>query len=542
LHPLCAFVEPMPGKVRSAEQTEMNTQDRSGEGSAFPVEGQGPLAANVATGTAWLSVARLCVNLLGFAGLILLARLLTPEDFGVVAIAATLFAIVSAATNLPIAHALIQHAKPDESLFHTAFTLSLLRGCLVFAAIVLLSIPAVVIFTEPRLARLLPALALGAVLVGAQNPRLAVFARQMEFKQQFLLQVSEKLIALIFSATCAFLFQSPWALVLGILAGQSCALILGYVMIPYRPRFALSGFRELMSFSIWLSLGQVINTINWRLDQLLIGRQLGPEALGHYTVGDNLAALPTREITAPLHATLFPAFARLADMPERLRAAFTRAQSMIVAIALPVGVGAALLADPLVRLALGEKWLPSVVVIQGLAAIFALQTIGALAEPLAMATGRTKLMFMRDMQGFVIRVPLVIIGLLAGGVPGVVAARIVSGSVGIAFNMAIIRRVTGISIGQQLRGPMRSLISAAAMAIIVLILGFFSAVPHGPFGLLADIALKAACGAATYVGVHLLLWRMMGLPSGPESELIMTARRVSSRLRAVAGEAREMQS
>jgi O-antigen/teichoic acid export membrane protein len=513
----------------------------SSKNQAHEAERSGLLTAHVATGTVWLSVARLCVNLLGFLGLIVLARLLTPEDFGIVAIASTLFAILSAATNLSMAQALIQHPKPEQSHFDTAFTLNLMRGCLVFAAIALLAIPAALIFDEPRLTSLLPALGFGAVLVGAHNPRLAVFSRHMEFRQQFWLQVSEKLVVLVFSAACAFLFQSPWALVLGLLAGQFCTLCLGYLMIPYRPRLALSNFRELMSFSVWLALGQVINTINWRLDQLLIGRQLGPEALGHYAVGDNLAALPTREVTAPLHATLFPAFSRLAASPERLRAAFERAQAMIVALALPVGVGAALLADPLVRLALGEKWLPSVIVIQGLAAIFALQTIGALAEPLAMATGRTRLMFMRDMQGFVLRVPLVIIGLFAGGVPGVVAARVISGSVGIGLNMAIIRRVAGLSFGQQLHRPMRSLLSAAAMVIVVLALGPLPPGSHQAWGLLAEIGQKAACGAATYLGMHLLLWRIMGLPPGPEAELISTMRKGLARLHAGPAQAKEIQ-
>jgi lipopolysaccharide exporter len=490
------------------------------------------LTGAVARGTIWIGLARIGVNLMGFAGLIVLARLLTPDDFGVVAIATSLFVIISAATNLSAAQALVQHHAPENAHFNTAFTLNLMRGLIVFALLAALAYPAGWVFDEPRLVVLMPIFGASALVTGLQNPRMIIFLRNLDFRQQFQVQVAEKLVTVLASVVAAVLTQSYWSLVVGIIAGQLCTLALSYVLLPCWPRLSLSRFREIVSFSIWLTLSQVLNMINWRFDQLLIGRNIGREALGHYAVGDNLASLPTREVTAPLFATLFPGFARIHQEPERLRRAYQRAQAFIVALTLPAGIGVALLADPLVRLFLGNPWLPSIIVIQGLAAIFALQMIGALADPLAMAKGQTRVLFVRDMQNFAIRIPLILAGLHFGGFAGVVYARVLSGTMGIGLNIDIVRRIAGISWRSQLAGPLRSLISAAAMTAAVLAIGGLVDPGQDSISLAAEIALKAAVGAAVYVACHILLWLVAGRPDGPERELLNVSRTILTHQRA----------
>ena len=211
---------------------------------------------------------------------------------------------------------------------------------------------------------------------------------------------------IVVSLLIAWEYKSYWALILGSLAGQVAYVLLSYTALPFLPRITFKHTRDLLSFSVWLSLGQIINTINWRFDQLLIGGLSGRAALGYYSVGDNLAQLPTREAIAPLTQPLYPAFSRVADDHERLRAGYQRAQAFITAVALPIGVGFALLASPLILHFMGEKWAPAVIVAQGLSAIFALQTLGSLAQPLGMAAGATKLLFKRDVQMFFVRLPI----------------------------------------------------------------------------------------------------------------------------------------
>jgi PST family polysaccharide transporter len=278
--------------------------------------------------------------------------------------------------------------------------------------------------------------------------------------------------------------------------------------------------RELFSFSIWLTLSQIANTINWNLDQLLIGKFTGKSELGYYTVGNNRAVMPTREATTPLTGTLFPAFSALADQPERLVAAYQRSQSLVTAIALPAGIGMALIADPFVRLTMGEKWLPAIIVIQILAAVFAFQTLGSLSQPLAMACGQTKLLFKRDMQAFFYRVPFIVVGVYFGGLVGVLYARAFVGVTSLVFNTNVVTKIIGLSFCQQMRPNIRALASSACMALVVVPITMSLEKSFDHITNIINLAILVAAGAIAYGATTMLLWRAMGRPNGPETEII----------------------
>ena len=214
-------------------------------------------------------------------------------------------------------------------------------------------------------------------------------------------------------------------------------------------------------------------------------------------MGDNLAAMPTRETIGPLETTLFPGFKQIVHDNERLKTAYKSAQSLITAIVLPIGVGCALIAYPLVLLTMGAKWLPVVQVIQVLSCVFALQTLSSPVHPLAMAKGETKLLFKRDLFSFVIRVPIIIAGMLIGGLVGIIYARAITGIIAIFINMHLVRRLIGTEITAQIAANVRSLVSIACMVVGV--------------------------GALLYVASHFLLWQVAGKPSGPESEVLRMA-------------------
>jgi PST family polysaccharide transporter len=463
----------------------------------------------------------------------LLARLLNPADFGLVAIATSLLAIMNSVTELSLNQALVQHKDPTEDHFHAAWTLQFLRNLILAIIFALSAIPAAAIFQESRLIGLMAVLSLSVLLQGIINPRSIMMTRDLVFWQQFMLQVGSRVVGVIVSIVIALLYQSYWALVWGTVAAQITNVLLSYTVLPFMPRPRLRGARDLLNFSVWLTLGQVINTINWRSDHLFVGGYLGRVALGHYTVGDNLAIMPTREVTLPLTQTLFPAFSRLADDPGRLRLVYQRAQALVTAVALPAGVGTALVAYPLVLLVMGAKWLPAVAVIQCLASVFAFQTLGSLSQPLAMATNNTKLLFRRDLQGFLIRMPTIVIGMLAAGLTGVLYARILTGSLAIILHMNVVRRITGLSFMEQMRVNLRAIGAVATMAIALIGLGFVQTNwGYGTEALALRLATMILLGTVVYAGTSLLLWKKMGSPEGPETELLMMIGKATSKIRA----------
>lgn len=470
------------------------------------------------SGTLAIAAARIIANLLGIVSTLVLARLLIPADFGLVALATSLLAILTSITEISLSEALVQHKDPTPDHFHTAWTLGLFRATtigILFASAAWLIAR---LYGEPRLVDVVLVLSIGVIIGGARNPRSIMLTRELVFWQQAVLQVSERLVALIFAVACAFLYHSYWALVVGSLAGQILGVVLSYFVLPFWPRFGWRHSRELFSFSIWLTFCQAINTLNWRFDQLLVGLLFGKTELGYYTVGDNLASLPTREAIAPLTTALFPALVSVSNSPTRLIAGYQSAQALATAVALPIGIGVAMLADPIVRLTMGENWLPAAFIIQILASVFALQTMGSLAQGLAMAVGSTKLLFRRDVQGFVIRIPFIIAGAYLDGFRGIVYARVISGTITIFLNMILVRTITGLTVFEQLRPNVRSLLCVAIMAAVISVVSTIIPDYSTTVALACKLALLILCGAVTYSIARVLSWVVLGRPTGPETE------------------------
>lgn len=480
----------------------------------------------------WLTIARALTNLIALVSTLLLARILTPGDFGLVALAGTMLSVVSAVTEMSLAAALIHHPEPTDDHFHTAWTLNVVRAAFIGLAFCAAAFPIAEAYDDPRLRSVMIVMGLMTLLNGASNPKLVLFQRRLQFRQDVALNVSSKLAGLIAALGVAFIYRSYWALVVGSIAGQMVYILMSYWFMPYRPRLTWRRGRELWSFSIWLTLSQAVNQLNLKSDHLLIGTFLGRVSLGVYTVGDNLAGIATREATAPLTQTLFPAFTQLRDQPARLRHAYRAAQSLVTAAALPMAVGCALLAELLVRLTIGEKWLQAVIVIEVLSCVFGVQTLGSVVQPLALALGKTKAMFRRDVANLLIRLPAIVLGLYLGGLPGIVCARALTSGIGIVINMHLVRAFIGVPIRQQIAANWRALASVGAMAVVVWLLRDAVGTTGSTMRMLGVLVLLAAAGAAVYGTTTWLLWVLAGRPDGPERQVARIRTQLADKARA----------
>lgn len=485
------------------------------------------VASRVLRGSIWIAAGRTLVNVLSFATTLVLARLLTPDDFGLWALSWTVLGIVNAVTDMALSQALIQHKSPTDDHYHTAWTLGVIRGAVLGVFVAALGPVMVLFYDDQRLIGIMITLGFATLLTGFANPRRVVLAKDLVFWQEFLLTAAQRLVVTFVSIGIALLFRSYWALFLGVIAGQITANILSYTAVPFKPKWKLTHTRELWSFSIWLTLSTAMNTVNWRFDQLLVGGLLGKETLGHYAVGDILAQTPTRETTAPLVKTLFPAFSRISSDSERLARAYQRSQALVTAIALPAGVGVALIAAPLVELVMGAKWAPAVPVIEALSVVFALQTLGSLVSPLSMALGDTKTLFRRSFLLFFVRLPIIVSGTVLFGLPGLIYSRCLTGLIGSAIDMSLVKKLIGVSVLDQLLANWRALAATALMAAAVLTVRTNLLAEASS---LALIFVSATTGALTYFAVSAALWLIRRPMDGPEAELLTAIAKMRSRL------------
>jgi len=485
------------------------------------------LRKRLTAGALWTAGGRIAVNLIGLASTLVLARLLTPADFGLVAIATVVLSIANAATELSLSSALIQRQNPLREHYDTAWTLNILRALVIAIALAIAAFPVSVAFKDDRLIGIFLVMGAAAMMSGFVNPRLVDFRRQLSFRQEVLTDFVNKFAGFAVAAALALEYRSYWALVIGSLAAQTAGMITSYVIIPYAPRFSLRDWRSLFSFSGWLALSSGLNAVNYRADQLAVGAVLGANPLGQYSVGDNLANLPVRESTTPLANVLFPAFARLQDDQVRLRAAYLRAQSVLVAVALPVGVGFALLAAPLFNLVLGPQWSSAALVAQILSTIFAMHAFGTPLTSLAMGRARTRLLFVRDTVNLVVRYPLIFWGLFSGGLIGLLLARCVSGLFAIWLDMFLAQRLMGASVGKQFVSSWRAMGAVAAMAASVWGLGALGLDGSSFF----ELAALVIAGAISYLVSTMALWLASGRPAGPEREALELVGYLRRRLR-----------
>src|SRR5579872_6424148 len=230
-------------------------------------------------GSAWAIALRWCARLTGLISTIVLARLLTPADYGVVAIATLIVGTIEVFTQTGQYTVIIRHPNPTREHYDSAWTVSLLLG-IGLGFVVLASAPlAAIYFHEPRSSAIVAILAFRTMLIGTQNIGIVNFRRHLQFRKQFQFSVYPELISFVITITCGFIFRNYWALVIGIMSQYVCTVVLSYVMEPFRPRFSLSKVGEIWSFSIWTLIRSVGVYLNGQVDKVAIGGFAGAAAM-----------------------------------------------------------------------------------------------------------------------------------------------------------------------------------------------------------------------------------------------------------------------
>ncbi len=488
-------------------------------------------AANVTTRTAggviWLIATRFAGRIFDLVTLVVMARVLVPRDFGLVALAMTAVYVVEAVLELPLNAALVRLPRIDQRHLDTAFTLSILRGLLVASCLAAVAYPYARIYGDPRLFPLIAALALAPASRGVASPALARWSQRGSFRPDFMMDVGGKLFASVIAITMAVTTRSYWALALGTISAPLIAALISYVVAPYRPRIGLSEWRDFAGFAGWTSAAQVLSALNWQADRLILGRLVPVATVGRYAMASDLSSLPEQALLKPMMRPIMSGMVAVRDDQERLRRAYRRVDRMIVTLLVPIALGLALLAEPLLRIGLGEQWRSTA----PLLSIFALTLIpgnlGAALGSTAMALDRTRIMYRRTWQEAVVRIPLLLGGVFAFGMPGLLAGRFVAAIWTGSVAMRLIREMTGFGIAAQLRSIARPLLAGGiATAVTLPLLPWLSTLSG--IGLIAAAGAVGALVVTVYVAVLLVALRWgedTGLPEHLALEMLISIAR-----------------
>jgi lipopolysaccharide exporter len=350
------------------------------------------LSQRVARGGMWVFALRGLEKVLRLVRLVILARLLAPNDFGLFGIALLAMSTLETFSQTGFQAALVQKKENISRYLDTAWTVSIVRGMIIFLLLFFSAPYIAIFFNSPEAASIIKVIGISVFLAGFVNIGVVYFQKELQFNKQFIYRISTTSADFIVVVLAAVLFKNVWALVFGLLAGNLTALIASYLIHPYRPRFIfdLSKAKELFAFGKWVFGSTVLVFLVTQGDDAFVGKVLGAAMLGFYQLAYRISNMPATEITHVVSQVTFPAYAKIQDNVLQLREAYKRVLHLIAFLSFPVAGLILILAPDFTRIFLGEKWMPMVPAMQVLTCAGLLRSLAATTGPLFYASGKPK--------------------------------------------------------------------------------------------------------------------------------------------------------
>lgn len=502
------------------------------DGGLGPHESSGrpapDLSERMVTGSIWMVLMRWSVRAIGFLSTLVLVRVLSPHDFGIVAMATIVTGFFEVFSETGQRLAIIRHPNPTREYVDTAWTAQLIV-CLILALATFLSAPlAELYFREPDATAVIQVLALRPLLMGFENIGTVAFRRDLDFRKEFRYGVYQRAATSATTIALAFWLQDFWALAIGIVVGQFLSLLIGYAMHPYRPRLSFRRMGEIWGFSNWILAGQASVYFHGRIDQIALGGvENASQRIGEYAVGVDIATMPTAELVIPTSRALFPIFSRLAGEPQALKKAYLDSLGVLSIICWSSGVGLALVSADFAAVVLGPQWTNVTPILPWIALAAAIFAMSNSVLTVHQATGRARAFALQSWLRVLLMVPFVLMAAGTGDLETLAIARFVATVLFVPVLFASLRAVFPLSVHELLAINVRPMLAAGFMTAVTLVASHVLGDMHHALRLL----LLVPIGGCTFAAALVAFWHLAGRPDTTEKSIITlvfnTVRRLS---------------
>jgi O-antigen/teichoic acid export membrane protein len=459
----------------------------------------------------------------------LMARLIQPVDFGLVAFAALFIDLTRVLMYGGFPEALIQRKTWDEAAASTAFWMNMLASFGFTGIIAAVATPLAYAYGSPTLAEIFPALSASLIIDAARCVHQAKLRRDFGYKVLAIRTVVASLVSGVAGVLLAYAGFGVWALVANRLIGSVLQTVLTLRAVPWRPRlvFSKSECAALFGFGMNMMGAGLLAQLNGRIAELVIGVVLGPVPLAFFRVGSRALNYLVQIGITPIQTTALSAFSRLKDA-DAVGSAYVRMTRATALVSFPVFFGAAAIAPDFVVVCFGNQWKASAPIMTALALVVAPATLLYFTPPALAALGRTRLVLISNL-GMLVLNAIVAFLTVGFGVVVVAAGQSARAHITAPFALHILRRGVGLPIGRALRSIVEPTIAGAVMA---------AAVAAARLYLLQDmstpvrLAICVAIGAAIYAGLLLTLARRYSVETMLEliPHLPAAARRVAEKV------------
>ena len=455
------------------------------------------------TGTMWTYASYYGGKLLVFISTIILARLLTQEDFGIVGFALVVISFLDVLSDLGIGSALIYH-RDDPDAANTGFWLGLLTGVTLFGITWILAPVTGSFFQDQQAIPITRALGITFPIAALGNVHGSLLRKNLAFKRKFIPDIAKMGSKGIVSIVLALLDFGPWSLVGGQIAGAAVLVIAYWLTIPWRPSFRFAGalVRPLLAYGAGIISLNTIAILLINADYLFIGRLMGAATLGVYTLAFRVPDILIIQFCTVVGRVLFPVYAKMRDDSYALRRAFLMTMRYVSMVTIPAGLGLALIAEPFILTFFTDKWIEAIPVTRAIAIYALFYSLAYNAGSVYKAQGRPLLLTKLSLVRAVLLLPAL---WWAATVPGTIAAVGWTHSV-VAFFGGTLNLIVA---GRMIDTPFREIVTTLRSAIIAGVV--MSLVVVSLLWLLTDalplvqLIVSVLVGGTTYSGVLWLL-------------------------------------
>lgn len=432
----------------------------------------GSLTNKTASGVKWQAINVIVQKGMSIVTFAILARLLTPNAFGLFAMAFVVLDGFGLFESMGLDAGLIRTKDVKEEECHTAFVMSLMAGC-ALCVITLIAAPFMATFFDmPRLANVLRALAFMFILSSVSKVPKALLHRGLDFKSSVFSRIGGNIINAVVVVVVAYFTRNVWALVIAHFFKQMFMTVLLFYFSGYRPKFVWNkeAADQLFNFGKFIVAVAVISYIGANINRMYVGRVLGAAALGYYAVANNLGNFLNANFMNQIYTVTFPAFASIQDDHERLKRGFLKGLRYISLIAIPFGLTLIFMAENIVLVLFGDKWLPVIPLIRLFGIMQILAPLMGTFGGIYMAKGQSNYLFMLTLATISIKFPLYFLLSPKFGLEGVVMAEILAFLIMVPVRVYLIKRLIGVKLTEFLGSTSINLLSGVIMALAYLLM------------------------------------------------------------------------
>ena len=360
------------------------------------------LTARVLRSSILLMLMRLLQRSIGLISMLVLARVLVPEDFGLIAISALVIHFCDGMSNTGTQYYITQKQHVSEDDLNTAWTLDIIIRVVLWIAVILLAPTLAVFFERPELELVLVVASCRLPIAATNNPKFLMLRRELNYTPIFKVTIAQRLFA--FAATMGYLWvdQSFWALVVGELTSALVLAVGSYYVAPRRPRLGLNRVAEQWRFTRWILLRAIVGYIRGQFDVFLATRFYLPADLGAYHVTRHISVMPVSEVIGPATEPLIAAFARAKEDPATLAHRVSLSLLVIVGLAFPAAVFMWTFPQALVNFFLGDQWKGAHLILQALSPLVVAFVVSSAAGQCLVALGKVRELFIFEMASTVL--------------------------------------------------------------------------------------------------------------------------------------------